>query len=80
MACQRAIISSDLPVIREVLNTANAILCPPNDIDAWSAALSQLIADGGMRQKLATQARLDVQQYTWLERARNALEGFPPGK
>jgi glycosyltransferase involved in cell wall biosynthesis len=80
MACQRSIISSDLPVIREILNPSNAMLCPPGDIEDWSGALSQLILDGSMRQKLATQARLDVQQYTWLERARKALEGFPPSE
>ena len=80
MACQRAIISSDLPVIQEILNPSNAMLCPPGDIEAWSAALSQLISDVGMRQKLATQAKLDVQHYTWLERARTALEGFPPSR
>ena len=31
MACRRAILSSDLPVMREVLNETNAVLCPPED-------------------------------------------------
>jgi len=78
MACQRAIISSDLPVIREVLNTSNAVLCPPDDIDAWSQALEQLVENDNRRQALARQARQDVQQYTWLERARKAVEDFLP--
>jgi glycosyltransferase involved in cell wall biosynthesis len=80
LACRRAIISSDLPVIREVLNSANAMLCPPGDIKAWSQALNQLVENATTRQSLANQAWLDVQQYTWLERARKALEGFPPDK
>jgi glycosyltransferase involved in cell wall biosynthesis len=78
MACKRAIISSDLPVIREVLNPSNAILCPPEDIDAWSQALGNLIYDEEKRNSLAEQAWLDIQQYTWLERARKALQGFVP--
>jgi len=78
MACKRAIISSDLPVIREVLNQSNAILCPPEDIDAWSEALGTLIYDEEKRNTLANQAWLDIQQYTWLERARKALQGFIP--
>jgi len=78
MACKRAIISSDLPVIREVLNPSNAILCPPEDIDAWSQALGNLIYDEEKRNSLAAQAWLDIQQYTWLERARKALQGFNP--
>jgi glycosyltransferase involved in cell wall biosynthesis len=77
MASKRAIISSDLPVIREVLNHSNAMLCPAGDIEAWSEALGSLIYDEDRRHALAGQAWLDVQQYTWLERARKALEGFP---
>jgi glycosyltransferase involved in cell wall biosynthesis len=76
MACKRAIISSDLPVIREILNPSNTILCPPDDIEAWSQALGTLIFDEEKRNALADQAWLDIQQYTWLERARKALEGF----
>jgi len=78
MACKRAIISSDLPVIREVLNPSNALLCPPEDIDAWSQALGSLIFNEDKRYALAEQAWLDIQQYTWQERARKALEGFVP--
>jgi glycosyltransferase involved in cell wall biosynthesis len=78
MACKRAIISSDLSVIREVLNPSNAMLCPPEDIDAWSQALGSLIFNEDKRYTLAEQAWLDIQQYTWQERARKALEGFLP--
>ena len=82
MACKRAIISSDLPVIREVLNPSNAVLCPAEDIEAWSEALGSLIYDADRRHTLAEQAWSDIQQYTWLERARKAVEGFAiqPGK
>jgi glycosyltransferase involved in cell wall biosynthesis len=78
MACGRAIISSDLPVIGEVLNERNAVLCPPEQADAWANALNGLLADASQRQALAHTALLDVQAYTWLERARRALEGFTP--
>jgi glycosyltransferase involved in cell wall biosynthesis len=78
MACGRAIISSDLPVIGEVLNDRNAVLCPPEQADAWANALNGLLADATRRQALAHTALLDVQAYTWLERARQALEGFKP--
>ena len=76
MACRRAILSSDLPVIREVLNERNAMLLSPEDPDAWAAALQTCLDDPDTSQLLAEQARQDVQQYTWLERARRALEGF----
>jgi len=76
MASRRAIISTDLPVIREVLNTSNAMLCTPEDIESWSDALGCLITDQEKREGLADQAWQDIQKYTWLERARNALDGF----
>ena len=76
MASKRVIISSDLPVICEVLNSSNAMLCPPEDIDAWSQAIDCLVKDEAKRLALAQQAWHDVQQYTWLERARKALAGF----
>lgn len=76
MAAGRAILSSDLPVIREVLNSTNALFCPPEDENAWRTALGQLLSDPSLRASLARQARQDVEQYTWLARARNILAGF----
>jgi glycosyltransferase involved in cell wall biosynthesis len=76
MACGRAIISSNLPVIGEVLNDHNAMLCPPEEAGAWVSALGGLLADPSRRQALARAALQDAQAYTWLERERKALEGF----
>lgn len=76
MACRRPILSSDLPVVREVIGERNAVLCPPDDLPAWSSALAGLLADAGLRQRLAQQAWQDVQAYTWEQRARQALEGL----
>lgn len=73
MACGRAIISSDLPVIGEVLTPANAVLCPPEDLDAWSRALTDLLADPTRAAALGKQAAADVQAYTWQRRAEKAL-------
>ncbi|NTV36763.1 MAG: glycosyltransferase family 4 protein, partial [Anaerolineaceae bacterium] len=72
----RAIISSDLPVLREILNTENAILCPAGDIDAWSLALNELIHDAPKCERLASGAKKDAINFTWLDRARRSLEGF----
>jgi glycosyltransferase involved in cell wall biosynthesis len=76
MACERAIISSNLPVLQEVLNTENAILLPGDDIDAWSRALEELQASPETRQRLAHKARQDASRYTWENRAARILEGI----
>lgn len=76
MACGRAIITSDLPVIREVQNEGNAVFCPPDDPGAWQEALARLQADTDLRQRLAGQARLDAAGYTWEKRQERILEGI----
>jgi glycosyltransferase involved in cell wall biosynthesis len=76
MASGRAIISSNLPVIGEVLNASNAVLCPPEEAEAWVSALAGLLADANRREALARCARQDAQAYTWLERERKAMEGM----
>jgi glycosyltransferase involved in cell wall biosynthesis len=76
MACGRAIVSSDLPVIREVLDETLALLCPPQDAASWVEALGSLIRDPERRESLGSNARQAVLGYTWRSRARKALEGF----
>jgi glycosyltransferase involved in cell wall biosynthesis len=76
MACGRAIISSDLPVIQEVLDQSNAILCPPGDIQSWSQGLEKLINEPEERSRLSQHAQRDGEAYTWISRAQNALQGF----
>ncbi|MBN2386579.1 MAG: glycosyltransferase family 4 protein [Anaerolineales bacterium] len=78
MASGRAILTSDLPVIREVLDETTAVFCPPEEFEAWREALNALLADQTRRQALGRRARAQVEQYTWIRRAERALEGFPP--
>jgi glycosyltransferase involved in cell wall biosynthesis len=76
MAAGRAIVTSDLPVIREVLNEESAVFCPPEERQTWQETLVSLLADPARRTALAKRARQDVQRYTWLERARKIMGDF----
>jgi glycosyltransferase involved in cell wall biosynthesis len=89
MAAGRAILSSDLPVLHEVLDETMAIFCPLDDagasalthlpvpqVQAWESALGGLLGDKGRREALGQHARLAVEQYSWVRRARRVLEGF----
>jgi glycosyltransferase involved in cell wall biosynthesis len=76
MAAGRAIITSDLPVIREVLDESQALFCPPGDVVSWRSAVLELSSDSGRRMALARNARRAAEKYTWLARAQNALQGF----
>ncbi len=73
MAAKRTIITSDLPVIRELLDEQSAVFVPPDDVDAWHAVLTRLLGDDALRAKLAENAYKIVGEYTWQERQRKIL-------
>jgi len=76
MAAGKAILASDLPVLREILkDSKNAILVPPDKPAEWSAALKKLIKDPELRDYLGLQARRDLEEnYTWLKRGEMIME------
>jgi glycosyltransferase involved in cell wall biosynthesis len=73
LACGRAILSSDLPVLQEVLNVKNAVLLPSDDVKSWVAAIRDLRVNPEKRIALARQARADAQRYSWEVRAEQIL-------
>ncbi len=75
MATGRPIVSSDLPVLREILaHERNALLVPPADPVAWAAALDRLLEDRSLRRRLGQAARRDLEtSHTWDRRARAVL-------
>ncbi|MGE5462102.1 MAG: glycosyltransferase family 4 protein, partial [Syntrophothermus sp.] len=77
MAAGRAIVSSDLPVIREVLNEDSAVFCQPDDVGDWRLVVESLLEDEIHRAKLGNQARMQVQNHTWVARAQRIMNGFP---
>jgi glycosyltransferase involved in cell wall biosynthesis len=77
MAAGRAIVSADLPVIREVLNEKNAVFCRPDEVGDWRLEIEALLSDEARRVALGEQARRDVQGYTWVARAQRIMNGFP---
>ena len=72
------LISSDIPVLREVLTPGvNALLAPPDDLDAWQSALEKLLAEPEYAAAMARRGREDVaEKYTWAKRAELVLEGI----
>lgn len=76
MAAGRAIVSADLPVIREVLDESRAVFCEPGNVEAWTSAIQKLLADEKQRAALSANARKTIEKYTWLARAQFALENL----
>ena len=75
MAHGLPIVSSDLPVLKEVLEDGrNALLCDPDDIESWISAITRLQHDKSLCRQLSLQAKDDFEQnYTWEIRAAKAL-------
>ncbi len=74
MASGRPIVSVDFPVFREVLEDGkNAILIPPDQPYLLAKKIRALVSDTCLSKKLATQAKNDVIQYSWNNRAKNII-------
>jgi glycosyltransferase involved in cell wall biosynthesis len=73
MSCKKAIIASDLPVLREVLNESNAILVTPDDIKAWITAI-RMTENDTLRKQLGEAAyNTFLRNYTWDIRATKVI-------
>ncbi len=70
-ACGRPIVASDLAGVREIAQPGNALLVPPDDVLALTAALKQLATDAVLRAKLGAAGRALVMG----EMAASAIRG-----
>lgn len=75
MAAGVPIVSSDLPVLREVLHhEENALLVPPDSADAWAEAIDRVLNDVALSRCLAGRAHSQYEaKHTWEHRARALL-------
>ena len=78
MAAGKAIVSSDLPALREVLTDGeDALLVPAADVDAWEEAVDRLLADEALRTRLGVAAQKKLlRDFTWEARAERVLQGL----
>ena len=79
MAASRVILSSDLPVLREILNEKNSVLLEPEDSSAWISAITRLMSRPLERETLALQAWQDVQRYDWKKRVARIISPLDLG-
>ncbi len=74
----KAIVCSDLPVLREVLTDGvNARLANPDAPEEWVSAIRALHSSPETRVALGARARVDfVEKYSWDRRAEHILDGL----
>ena len=73
MASGAPIVASDLPSIREVLNSENAILVESDNPEALARGIVKALEDKSLSDRISERALSDVRQYTWLKRAEKIL-------
>ncbi|MFA0491376.1 glycosyltransferase family 4 protein [Vibrio splendidus] len=77
MSHKKPILASDLPVLREVLNENNSILCSTENIDEWVHSINKLKMDKQLRHSISNTAYSDFNKlYTWKIRACNVIKVF----
>jgi len=79
MAAGKAIVCSDLPVLREVMHDGEtALLCSADSPKEWAGALARLRDDVSLRNRLGSCAREVFQaNHTWRGRAERVIDALP---
>ncbi|WP_435116897.1 glycosyltransferase [Candidatus Pelagibacter bacterium nBUS_49] len=72
MSHRKAIIASDLNILREILNKKNSILVEYNNVNKWIKAINKLKIRS-VRENLAKQALNDFRQYSWKNRVKRII-------
>jgi glycosyltransferase involved in cell wall biosynthesis len=74
MAAGRAIITTDLPSVREVVGESEVFFVPPGDAVALTHALLVLASDSALRERLGKTVAAKALEHTWSDRAKRILE------
>lgn len=69
MASRRPIIASDLPAIREILNTDNSVLVKPDNPVNLAQGIEKILQNSSLADKILKRAYQNIKQYTWQNRA-----------
>lgn len=69
MAAGIAVVASDLPSIREIVSSNEALLVTPGCPQALADGIRRLLCDSTLRRRLAASALRRVQEFSWERRA-----------
>jgi glycosyltransferase involved in cell wall biosynthesis len=78
LALGKTIVASDLPVFRELLTDGeNALLVDPGDAAKFADALTRLIKDTDLRERLASRVRsMDFGEQSWISIAKKTVQAY----
>ena len=68
------IVASDLPSLREIVDERTAIFFSPDSSDSLRSAILKIKNDKELAQTIAKNATIEVQKYSWINRAQKILD------
>ena len=74
LASGRAILASDLPVLREVLDERTAFFYESENFEDMCHKFATLVSDGNLRKRLGKAAKASAQAYDWKTRMGGILK------
>ncbi|HSJ54189.1 MAG TPA: glycosyltransferase family 1 protein, partial [Anaerolineae bacterium] len=75
MACGTPVISSKASSLPEVVGDAG-LLVDPADVEALAAAMEQVLADAGLRERMRAAGLQRAQRFTWENAARQTVASY----
>lgn len=75
LAAGKVIVASDLPSLKEIISSKEAIFFKPGDADNLAGQLDQIISNPSLATELAHNSLKRAEQYSWLGRAQ-AIKKF----
>jgi len=74
MASKRPIVASNLESFKEILNDKNSILVESDNEKALAGGINIVLNNKDLAENISSQAYLDVQKYSWDNRAKKILD------
>ena len=73
MASKRPIVATDIPSVREILDTTNAIIVAPDNSEAMAQGIINALENQGLVSRITDTAYRFVGLHTWSKRAGRVL-------
>jgi glycosyltransferase involved in cell wall biosynthesis len=73
MASKKPIVATDLPSIREILDSHNAVIAKPDDPKDLAEKINKTLTNKELSDKISKEAYEAAKNYTWEKRARNII-------
>ena len=73
MATKKPVVISDMPSMRQAVGSGSVMFCGPDNPEALAKAIENVLNDENLSRNLVDKAYMEVQEYSWEERAKKII-------